>query len=51
MYNMERSFSFAVKLVEEVDKISLAKKRAISTNIVKEAIEYLLCNKQADLFE
>lgn len=51
IYNMERSFSFAVKLVEEIDTISLAKKRAISTAIVKEAIEYLLSNKQADLFE
>lgn len=49
--NMQRSFSFAVKLVEEIDIISLAKKRTISVSIVKEAIETLLSNKQADLFE
>lgn len=49
--NMQRSFSFAIKLVEEIDFISLAKKRAVSTAIVKEAIEYLTTNTQPDLFE
>lgn len=49
--NMQRSFSFAVKLVEEIDMISLAKKRTVSTSIVKEAIDYLLSNIQTDLFE
>ena len=50
LYNMERSFSFAVKLVQEIDRISLARKRAISVSIVKEAIEYLTNNQQSDLF-
>ena len=49
--NMERSFSFAIKLVEEIDIISMAKKRAVSVNIVKEALEYLFSNTQADLFD
>ena len=51
MQNMQRSFSFAIKLVEEIDLISLSKKRAVSINIVKEAIEYLTNNTQMDLFE
>ncbi len=49
--NIERSFSFVIKLVEEIDIISLAKKRAVTVNIVKEAIHYLTNNIQADLFE
>lgn len=51
LQNIERSFSFAIKLVEEADFISLAKKRAMSVSIIKEAIEYLTSNMQADLFE
>ncbi|MBQ8871010.1 MAG: DNA replication protein [Alphaproteobacteria bacterium] len=49
--NMQRSFSFALRLVEEIDFISMAKKRAVSVTIVKEAIEYLTANTQPDLFE
>ena len=48
--NMQRSFSYAKKLVEEIDNISLAQKRAITIPIVKEAIENLSNNKQGDLF-
>lgn len=48
--NIERSFSFAIKLVDEIDYISLAKKRAVSIVIVKEAIENLLSNMQGELF-
>ena len=36
--NMQRSFNFARKLVQEVDNISLARKRAISIPLIKEAI-------------
>ena len=50
IHNIERSFSFAIKLVEEVDYISLARKRAVSISIVKEAIENLLSNVQSELF-
>ena len=39
--NMQRSFSYARKLVEEIDNISLAKKRAISIAIAKEVIASL----------
>lgn len=48
--NMQRSFSYARKLVEEIDNISLMRKRAISTTIASEAIEYLNSNIQFDLF-
>ncbi len=48
--NMYRSFSYARKLVEEIDNISLAKKRAISINIAKEAISTLNSNLQFNLF-
>ncbi|MBE6467702.1 MAG: DNA replication protein [Alphaproteobacteria bacterium] len=48
--NMQRSFSYARKLVEEIDNISLAKKRAISINIAKEAIATLDSDLQFDLF-
>ena len=48
--NMQRSFSYAKKLVEEIDNISLAQKRAITIPIVKEAIQNLSDNKQGDLF-
>ncbi len=39
--NMQRSFSYARKLVEEIDNISLSKKRAISIAIAKEALAAL----------
>lgn len=38
MQNIERSFSYAQKLVAEIDNISLAYKRAVSIPIVKEAM-------------
>lgn len=50
MKNMHRSFSFARKLVEEIDNISLAKKRAINITIAKEALETLNSNLQFNLF-
>ena len=48
--NIHRSFSYVRKLVEEIDNISLAKKRAISINIAKEAITTLDSDLQFDLF-
>ena len=48
--NMERSFSYAPKLVAEIDAVSLAKKRAISIPIVKEAIENIKIIYQGELF-
>ena len=48
--NMHRSFSYTRKLVEEIDNISLAKKRAISINIAKEAILTLNSDLQFNLF-
>jgi chromosomal replication initiation ATPase DnaA len=48
--NMQRSFSYCNKLVEEIDNISLARKRAISIPIVKEAIHTLNNQTQGDLF-
>lgn len=48
--NMQRSFSFCNHLVAEIDNISLARKRAISINIVKEAINILNTHNQGELF-
>ncbi len=48
--NMQRSFSYARKLVEEIDNISLARKRAVSINIAREAIAALNSDKQFNLF-
>ena len=48
--NMQRSFSYARKLVEEIDNISLARKRAVSLPIAKEAIETLDSDRQFSLF-
>ena len=49
--NMPRSFEFARKLVTEVDNISLERKRAISTGIVREAISSLTKEpQQGNLF-
>ena len=39
--NMQRSFSFARQLVQEIDNISLACKRAISIPLIKEALASL----------
>lgn len=50
--NMQRSFSYARKLVETVDHISMARKSAISSAIIKEAIAIIDAEKlQGDLFE
>lgn len=48
--NMQRSFSYARKIVAEIDMLSLAEKRAISTTLVKEAIHNLANNPQGELF-
>jgi chromosomal replication initiation ATPase DnaA len=48
--NMQRSFSYARKLVEEIDNISLARKQAISLKIAKEAIQTLNSDLQFSLF-
>jgi len=49
--NMPRSFSFGNRLVAEIDRISLARKRAISLSIVKEALDELTNNPQGELFD
>lgn len=48
--NMQRSFSYARKLVEEIDNISLERKRAVSLSIAREAINSLNTNLQFNLF-
>ncbi len=48
--NIHRSFSYVRKLVEEIDNISLAKKRAITINIAKEAIATISSDLQFNLF-
>ena len=48
--HIQRSFSYTRKVVEEIDNISLAKKRAISIAIAKEAIATLNSNLQFSLF-
>lgn len=48
--NMQRSFAFARKLVAVIDNISLARKRAISVPIVKEALQVLNDDHQGELF-
>lgn len=48
--NMQRSFSYAQKLVDEIDAVSLACKRAVSIPIVKEAMKILNTNIQQELF-
>lgn len=48
--NMQRSFSYARKLVEEIDNISLARKRAVSIPIAKEAMAALNSDRQFSLF-
>lgn len=50
LHNTQRSFAYACKLVAEIDSISLAKKRAVSIAIVKEAINVLNDNHQGELF-
>lgn len=48
--NMQRSFAYTRKIIAEIDTISLAKKRAISISIVKEALANLEDDHQGDLF-
>ncbi len=46
----ERSFEFIKKLVDELDQISLERKRPVSMLIAKEAINFLEDNLQPELF-
>ena len=48
--NMQRSFAYCNKLVAEIDNISLIRKRAVTLNIVKEAIAVLNSSSQGELF-
>lgn len=48
--NMQRSFGYARALVTEIDAISLARHRAVSIQIVKEALMVLNTNIQQELF-
>lgn len=48
--NMQRSFAYARKIVAEIDNISLARKRAVSIPIAKEAVASLNDDHQGDLF-
>ncbi len=48
--NMQRSFAFARRLVTEVDNVSLARKRAVSINVVKEALANIAARHQTELF-
>ena len=48
--NMRRSFAYARKVVAEIDTISLARKRAVTASIAKEALAALDNNTQRDLF-
>ena len=50
LVNMQRSFRYAHRLVEEIDNISLSYKRAVSISIVKEAIASLQHRYQQELF-
>ena len=47
---MQRSYAFARKLVAETDSISLARKRAVTIPIVKEALAVLNDDHQGELF-
>ena len=38
---IERSYSSIIKIVDRVDHLALQNKKAISKNIIKEAIKYL----------
>lgn len=48
--NMQRSFAYARKLVAEIDNISLARKHAVTTAIVREAVNSLEHDTQGELF-
>lgn len=48
--NMERSFSYALKLVDAADSLSLALKRAVTVPLIKEAMHQISHNTQEELF-
>ncbi len=48
--NMERSFAYALKLVERSDELSLALKRAVTIPVVKKAMYDIAHNTQQELF-
>lgn len=49
--NMQRSFAYARKLVDEIDRISLSRKRAVTIPIIKDAMEVIASEKlQGELF-
>lgn len=48
--NMQRSYAYARKLVAEIDNISLARKRAVTIPVVKEALSALNDTHQGELF-
>lgn len=50
LVNMQRSFTYAHRLVEEIDAVSLSYHRAVSIPIVKEAINSLRQCRQGELF-
>ena len=50
LQNMERSFSYAINLVERADELSLALKRAVTVPIIKKAMFDLSHNTQQELF-
>jgi len=50
LQNMERSFSYAIRLVEEIDAMSLALKRAVTVPLVKETMRQMSHNVQHELF-
>jgi len=51
LQNMERSFSYAERLVAQADSLSLALKRAVTVPIIKDAMRELAHNPQQDLFD
>lgn len=51
LQNMQRSFAYARKLVAETDAISLARQRAVSIPIIKEAMSIINSNIQPDFFK
>ena len=47
---MQRSFAYARRLVAEIDNISLARKRAVTIALAREAVAVLNDNHQGELF-
>lgn len=48
--NMERSFAYARKIVAQIDRLSLSRKRAVSIPLIKDAIADLSNDVQGELF-